>query len=111
MGIIVPQEAAGVRFSCTWNAEGLPHQTRCCLKLWGQGVWGIMRGMLDLQWMRLNLDQVEQGVRSKKVPFDRPGFESLDQRRREVIARTEQLRAEKKALSKEIGRARSPLRV
>ena len=57
--------------------------------------------------MRQNLDQVEAGVGSKKVPFDRQGFEALDQKRRDVIARTEQLRAEKKALSREIGMARS----
>jgi seryl-tRNA synthetase len=59
--------------------------------------------MLDVNFIRDNLDIVIEKTAAKGSVFDRKGFLKLDESRRKLITRTEQLRSEKKKLSKKIG--------
>lgn len=57
--------------------------------------------MLDINFIRQNLEKVKEGTANKgyKVDFDR--LLGLDEKRRELIVKIDQLRAERKKLSKE----------
>ena len=57
--------------------------------------------MLDINFIRQNLEKVKQGAKNKgyKVDFDR--LLGLDEERRELIVKIDKLRAERKKLSKD----------
>ncbi len=63
--------------------------------------------MLDLQFVRANLPLVEEKLRARGMnaaPLD--SFEAFDRRRRQNITELETLRARRKQLSEEVGRAK-----
>ena len=60
--------------------------------------------MLDIKFVRDNLDLVESMLRQRQMNFDLSYFKSLDEKRRSLIKKTEDLRAEKNNLSQLIGR-------
>ncbi|NNG46109.1 MAG: serine--tRNA ligase [Deltaproteobacteria bacterium] len=62
--------------------------------------------MLDLKFVRENMDLVEGALRRRGAAVDLSGFEDLDRARRETLASVEKLRAERNAASEEIGRMR-----
>ncbi|MGB3095515.1 MAG: serine--tRNA ligase [Candidatus Deferrimicrobiaceae bacterium] len=62
--------------------------------------------MLDLKFVRENMDLVEGALRRRGTAVDLSGFEELDRARRETLASVEKLRAERNAASEEIGRLR-----
>jgi len=62
--------------------------------------------MLDLKFVRENMDLVEGALRRRRTAVDLSGFEELDRARRETLASVEKLRAERNAASEEIGRLR-----
>jgi seryl-tRNA synthetase len=59
--------------------------------------------MLDMNFLRNNLDIVAEKSEAKGVGFDVRSFVEIDEDRRQLITRSEQLRSEKKRISKEIG--------
>jgi seryl-tRNA synthetase len=62
--------------------------------------------MLDAKFVRENVPVVEEALRRRrsKVPLD--GFVALDRKRRDLVVKVEELRAERNAASEEIGRLR-----
>jgi seryl-tRNA synthetase len=62
--------------------------------------------MLDAKFVRENIPVVEEALRRRrsKVPLD--GFVALDRKRRDLVVKVEELRAERNAASEEIGRLR-----
>ncbi len=63
--------------------------------------------MLDLVQLRKDPETVVARLRSRGVEFDLAAFRALEERRRTVQTRTEQLQARRNALSKAIGRTRA----
>ena len=59
--------------------------------------------MLDLNFVRNNLETVKQKVEAKGVPFDQDIFNQIDKKRRELITNTETIKSQKKKIDKEIG--------
>ncbi len=62
--------------------------------------------MLDLNFVRNNLEFVKKKVEDKKSSFDIENFKKLDAERRGIITETEALQSSRKKLSKEIGMMR-----
>jgi len=59
--------------------------------------------MLDLNYIRENIDFVEEKVRAKGVVFDKNRFLELDEKRRKLITESEALKSQKNKIAKEIG--------
>jgi seryl-tRNA synthetase len=59
--------------------------------------------MLDINYVRNNLDVVKPKVKAKGVPFNEDLFREIYKKRRELITNTETIQAQKKKLAKEIG--------
>ena len=59
--------------------------------------------MLDLNFVRNNLDFVQRKVEAKGTPFDRKLFAEIDGNRREQITDIENIKSKKNKLGKEIG--------
>ena len=60
--------------------------------------------MLDLQFVRANLDLVRESFEKRKFPLDGISeFEDLDAQRREVIREADEINRQRNASSKEIG--------
>jgi seryl-tRNA synthetase len=59
--------------------------------------------MLDTNFVRNNLELVRKKVEAKGVPFAEERFSALDQRRRQLLARSEELKSRKNKLAKETG--------
>jgi seryl-tRNA synthetase len=62
--------------------------------------------MLDLKFVRENMDLVGDALRCRRTAATLSGFEELDRMRRETLAAVEKLRAERNEASEEIGRLR-----
>ena len=62
--------------------------------------------MLDLKFVRENMDLVGDALRRRRTAATLSGFEELDRARRETLAAVEKLRAERNEASEEIGRLR-----
>ncbi|MCX7771317.1 MAG: serine--tRNA ligase [Proteobacteria bacterium] len=60
--------------------------------------------MLDIRFIRENLDLIEKMLSQRQMTFDLSAFKSLDEKRRLLIKRTEDLRAERNSLSQTIGK-------
>ena len=58
--------------------------------------------MLDIKFVRQNLDQVAQGLNNRGADVNLVRFEELGKRRRELITETEGLKAERNAASAEV---------
>ncbi len=59
--------------------------------------------MLDLKFVRENLDAVATAMSQRNASFDAARFTELDEERRAAIAEEESLQAERNALSKSVG--------
>ena len=59
--------------------------------------------MLDMNFVRNNLDIVEKKTHARGMSFDKNKFLKIDENRRQFITRIEFLRSEKNKLSKKIG--------
>jgi seryl-tRNA synthetase len=62
--------------------------------------------MLELNFVRNNLDLVQQKVEAKGTPFDQKLFTEIDRKRREQITNIENIKNKKNLLGKEIGMLR-----
>mgnify|MGYP000305917181 CR=1 FL=1 len=62
--------------------------------------------MLDVKFVRENMDAVREALRRRRSPVTLAGFEELDRERRGTLSAVEKLRAERNAASEEIGRLR-----
>ncbi len=60
--------------------------------------------MLDLKFVRKNLDLVREAARRRGVELDLDRVAALDERRREILVEVEQLKARRNQVSTEIGR-------
>ncbi len=60
--------------------------------------------MLDIKFVRENLDEVAETMKNRHASFDPELFTKLDEQRRQVIVEEEALQAERNKLSKEIGK-------
>lgn len=58
--------------------------------------------MLDIKFIRENIDVVREGLTAKRSQFDLDGFLSLDEKRREFIQKTDDLRAQQNTANDEI---------
>jgi seryl-tRNA synthetase len=59
--------------------------------------------MLDIQLLRKDLPAVIAGLKRRNFTFDEAGFRALEDERKRVQSRTEELQAKRNALSKQIG--------
>ena len=59
--------------------------------------------MLDINFVRNNLDTVKPKIEAKGVSFDQTLFNEIDARRRELITGTDNIKSQKNKLAKEIG--------
>lgn len=59
--------------------------------------------MLDIKFVRENIDAVAEAMKNRNASFDPQAFTELDAKRREAIAREEELQAERNSISKSIG--------
>ncbi len=59
--------------------------------------------MLDIKFVRENINAVKEAMRTRNAEFDSATFEDFDARRREFISQEEALQAERNSLSKQIG--------
>ncbi|NJB69168.1 seryl-tRNA synthetase [Desulfobaculum xiamenense] len=59
--------------------------------------------MLDIKFIRKNLDVVKDALAKRKAKVDVDAFLTLDARRRELLAEVEGLKAERNATSREVG--------
>ncbi|WP_092485723.1 serine--tRNA ligase [Candidatus Ichthyocystis hellenicum] len=59
--------------------------------------------MIDIHWLRSNLDEFCSKLKTRGFDFDRSMFESLEERRKEIQSRTQSFQATRNRLSKEIG--------
>lgn len=62
--------------------------------------------MLDINYIRNNINQVEENSKAKGVDFDKERFLNLDQKRKELLQSTEMLQAQKNKLAKKTGAAK-----
>ena len=60
--------------------------------------------MLDIKFVRENLDAVAEAMKNRNGSFDVARFTELDEARRSAIVQEETLQAERNSLSKEIGK-------
>ena len=59
--------------------------------------------MLDIQLLRKDLPAVVSGLARRGVVFDESGFRALEDERKGLQTRTEELQAKRNALSKQVG--------
>jgi len=59
--------------------------------------------MLDIQILRKELPAVVAGLKRRGVEFDEAGFRALEDERKKLQSRTEELQAKRNALSKQVG--------
>ncbi|MFY9180530.1 MAG: serine--tRNA ligase [Venatoribacter sp.] len=59
--------------------------------------------MLDIKYIRDNLEQVKQALAKKHFDFDIKQFQSLDEARKQALTEAQNLQAEKKKASKQVG--------
>src|SRR5438045_9783177 len=59
--------------------------------------------MLDIQLLRKDLPAVVAGLKRRGVEFDEAGFRALEDERKKLQMRTEELQAKRNALSKQVG--------
>lgn len=62
--------------------------------------------MLDLRWILANREEAERCLRDRRHDFDLGVLESLDGRRRRLIAETEELKARRNEGSRKVGEAK-----
>ena len=62
--------------------------------------------MLDLKFIRENFNTVVEGIRKKNVELDLSEFQTLEEKRRELLTQMENLKAEKNRASERIGQAK-----
>lgn len=58
--------------------------------------------MLDIKLLRTNFDEVAKALSTRNEDFDLSKFKSLDDKRRELLVKVEQLKSEQNAASKQI---------
>ena len=63
--------------------------------------------MLDLQLLRTQLDQVAQGLASRGTTLDCAAFQALEDERKTLQTRTQELQARRNTLSRQIGQLKS----
>lgn len=63
--------------------------------------------MLDLKFIRENVETVKEGIKKKNVNIDLDALLGLDAQRRELLKEVEQLKALKNSTSKDVGRAKA----
>src|SRR5215831_6598833 len=59
--------------------------------------------MLDIQLLRKDLPAVVAGLKRRGYDFDEAGFRALEDERRKVQSRTEELQGKRNTLSKQVG--------
>ncbi len=59
--------------------------------------------MLDVKFVRENLEAVAAGLKRRGVEFDQAGFKAIEEGRRRALTSVEQLKAQKNDLSRQIG--------
>ena len=59
--------------------------------------------MLDIKFVRDNLDVVKTMLKNRNNPLNLDGFTDLEKKRREILNETEQLKTKRNTVSKQIG--------
>src|SRR5574337_1572561 len=60
--------------------------------------------MLDIKYLRDNLEEAEKRLKTRGGSIDLSGFRALDENRRKLLSESETLKARKNTVSEEIGR-------
>ena len=63
--------------------------------------------MIDIQLLRSDIDAVAKRLATRGYELDVSGFRSLEEKRKSIQTRTEQLQAQRNAVSKQIGQAKA----
>ncbi len=58
--------------------------------------------MLDIKFIRENVEIIKEGIRKKRIDFDLDGFLSLDAKRKNLLKETEEARFKQNSLSEKI---------
>jgi seryl-tRNA synthetase len=66
-------------------------------------IFGLRRKMLDIKYIRDNIDDVKDALAKKGFSFDDVEFGRLDDARKKALTEAQSLQAEKKKASKQIG--------
>ena len=64
--------------------------------------------MLDIKFIRENVDQVRAAIRNKNIKCDLDGLLAVDARRRTIQQETDALRAKSNELSGQVGLYKNP---
>ncbi|HEY7745218.1 MAG TPA: serine--tRNA ligase, partial [Desulfuromonadales bacterium] len=67
--------------------------------------------MLDLKYLRENLDEAERRLATRGAAVNLSAFRELDRRRRDLLGETEALKAEKNRVSVVIGQTKDKSQV
>jgi seryl-tRNA synthetase len=67
--------------------------------------------MLDVKYLRENLESAEARLRTRGAAVDLSGFRELDEERRKLLQENEQLKAERNRVSDEIGKVKDKSQV
>ena len=63
--------------------------------------------MIDIQLLRSDIDAVAKRLATRGYTLDAAGFRALEDARKRVQTTTEQLQAQRNALSKQVGQAKA----
>ena len=63
--------------------------------------------MLDIQLLRTDLDRVAKRLADRPFVFDQAAFRALEEERKRLQARTQELQAKRNALAKGIGQSKA----
>ena len=63
--------------------------------------------MLDLKFVRSNPEKVEEALKNRGGKINLNNFLQIESERRELLAKVEQMKAERNKVSQEIGKAKS----
>ena len=59
--------------------------------------------MLDIKFVRENLDAVQEMLKKRNNKLSLDGFEEIEKKRREILTQVEELKAKRNTVSKQIG--------
>jgi seryl-tRNA synthetase len=63
--------------------------------------------MIDIQLLRSDIDAVAKRLSARGYVLDVSGFKSLEEKRKDIQTRTEQLQAQRNAVAKQVGQAKA----
>lgn len=67
--------------------------------------------MLDIKFVRENLDAVQTMLNNRQNKLSLDGFKELEEKRREIISQVEVLKNQRNTVSKQVGQMKRTVRI